>query len=160
MKRRIEVKICGLTNVEDAKAAWNGGADYLGFVLYPKSPRYVAASDLAAILAALPTGCRAVGVFVNESRRVIESVAAECGLYAVQVHGDEPAGEFSNMPLPIWRAVWFRDRAWSPAPHAWPADRYVIDAAARGCTVAPEFLPTGSTQRRSRNSIASCWPAG
>ena len=132
MKRRIEVKVCGLTNLDDAKAAWNGGADYLGFVLYPKSPRYIAVSALAAILNALPKDCRAVGVFVNESRRVVESVAKECGLYAVQLHGDESAGEFVDMPVPVWRAVWFRDHAWAPAPDAWPVDRYLIDAAARG----------------------------
>mgnify|MGYP001572702186 CR=1 FL=1 len=132
MKRRVEIKICGLTSVDDARAALDLGADYLGFVLFPKSPRYVTVSALAAILDKLPHPCRAVGVFVNEPRRVVDSVAAACGLYAVQLHGDERAGEFSDMPLPVWRAVWFRGKAWTPPAADWAVDRYVIDAAAAG----------------------------
>lgn len=132
MKRRIEVKICGLTNLEDARAALDLGADYLGFVLFPRSPRYVTVSALAAILDKLPGSVRAVGVFVNESRSVVESVVATCGLCAAQLHGDEPPGDFRDMPTPIWRAVWRRDGKWTPAPADWRANRYVVDAAPQG----------------------------
>lgn len=132
MKRRVEIKICGLTNLEDARAALDLGADYLGFVLFPKSPRYVTVSALAAILDKLPSTCRAVGVFVNEPSSVVESVATECRLYAAQLHGDESSDEFLRLTVPVWRAVWFRDKAWTPVPTEWRADRYVVDAAPKG----------------------------
>lgn len=132
MKRRVEVKICGITNLEDARAALELGADYLGFVLYPKSPRYITGSALAAILDKLPGTCRAVGVFVNDSRSVVASVATECRLHAVQLHGDECATDFPEMPVPVWRAVWLRDKVWTPTPDDWAVDRYVVDAAAKG----------------------------
>ena len=132
MKKQIEVKICGLTNLEDARAALDLGADYLGFVLYPKSPRYIAVSALAAIVDKLPANSRAVGVFVNEPPSVVESVTAACGLCAAQLHGDESADAFLHLVVPVWRAVWFRDKAWTPVPAEWRADRYVVDAAARG----------------------------
>ena len=63
----IEVKICGLTNIDDAKVAVDAGADYLGFVFYQKSPRAVSAKRVADIVSALGDGIRAVGVFVNET---------------------------------------------------------------------------------------------
>ena len=132
MKRRVEVKICGLTNLEDARAALDLGADYLGFVLFPKSPRCITVSSLAAILDKLPGYFRAVGVFVNEPRGIVESVVATCGLYAAQLHGDEQPGDFKGMPTPVWRAVWRRDGKWTPAPAGWHVDRYVVDAAPQG----------------------------
>ena len=61
----LEVKICGLTNAEDAAAALELGADYLGFVLYPESPRGITAETLADIVAGLPAGAKPIGVFVN-----------------------------------------------------------------------------------------------
>jgi phosphoribosylanthranilate isomerase len=132
MKRQVEVKICGLTNVEDARAALDVGADYLGFVLFPKSPRYITVSALAAILDKLPSTTRAVGVFVNEPPSVVERVAIECRLCAAQLHGDELSDEFLHLTVPVWRAVWFRNKAWTPAPAEWRADRYVVDAAVKG----------------------------
>lgn len=129
----LEIKICGLTNVEDAAAAARFGADYLGFVLYPKSPRATNAQAVAEILAALPPAVRAVGVFVNSKRAEIERVAADCRLHAVQLHGDERPEDFRELPLPVWRAVRFRDGAWRPRPADWPgATRYVVDAAVPG----------------------------
>lgn len=141
----IEVKICGLTNRDDALAALDAGADYLGFVLYPKSPRSIKALALARLIDRLGRRCRAVGVFVNESRCHVEQTAADCGLYAVQIHGDEPAGDFSGFPLPVWRAVKFISGGWVPSPGKWKACRYVVDSA-----VAGMYGGTGS---------AGNWPA-
>ena len=128
----IEVKICGLTNVDDARAALDAGADCLGFVLYRASPRGITADALARITEALPAGVRRVGVFVNERPDVVARVARECGLYAAQIHGDETYEGFEALPGLVWRAIRWQDGAWSPRLAAWPAERYVLDAAEAG----------------------------
>jgi len=128
----IEVKICGLTSRHDAVAALDLGADYLGFVLYGKSPRGIAAAELSRILDRIEVPCKAVGVFVNELRGDVASIASDCGLHAVQIHGDEEAEEFADMPVPVWRAVWCRAGRCSPEPGEWQAERYVVDTAAEG----------------------------
>ncbi len=128
----MEVKICGLTNVEDAQVAVAAGADYLGFILYKESPRAVTPQQITHILSALGNGIRAVGVFVNEVPSQVEAIAKDCGLYAVQIHGDEDAGGFVDFSIPVWRALWVRDGGAHPDPIVWPASRYVIDAAVPG----------------------------
>lgn len=132
MKHEVEVKICGLTNRDDAVAALDLGADYLGFILYSGSPRGITAADLMRVLERVQGARKAIGVFVNELRANVEKIAGECGLYAVQLHGDEEPGEFADMPVPIWRAVRLRDGVYKPVPEAWQAARYVIDAAVPG----------------------------
>jgi phosphoribosylanthranilate isomerase len=84
------VKICGITNLEDALVAVEAGADALGFNFYRRSPRYIAPEDARRIIAELPAAVMSVGVFVNESEpeqvaRVMDSVR----LTAAQLHGDE-----------------------------------------------------------------------
>lgn len=87
------VKICGLTNLKDALVAAETGADLLGFILSPKSPRYVAPETITAIVAgvrkafALPPRC--VGVFVNAAPAEVLHVLTETGLDLAQLHGDE-----------------------------------------------------------------------
>jgi phosphoribosylanthranilate isomerase len=126
----VEVKVCGLTSRDDALAAAEYGADYLGFVLYPKSPRGITAARLAGIADALAPSLRLVGVFVNESRSLVEQVASDCRLHAVQLHGDESAQAFREMPVPVWRAVRLGDDGiWQPPVEAWAVSRYVVDAA-------------------------------
>lgn len=87
------VKICGTTNLEDALAAAEAGADLLGFILYPKSPRYVAPETIAEIVAevraVMPSPPRCVGVFVNTPPDEVLAVLAQTGLDLAQLHGDE-----------------------------------------------------------------------
>jgi phosphoribosylanthranilate isomerase len=84
------VKICGITNLEDALAAVAAGADQLGFNFYKPSPRYIAPQDARAIVDRLPETVFKVGVFVNEeSPAVVRNVAKEAGIEALQLHGDE-----------------------------------------------------------------------
>lgn len=86
--RRVRVKMCGTTRLKDARAAVRAGVDALGFIFYPKSPRFIAAEQAAAIIKALPPFVDRVGVFVNATQGEIVG-AAQCGLSYLQLHGDE-----------------------------------------------------------------------
>lgn len=85
----VRVKVCGITNVEDALAAVEAGAHALGFNFYRRSPRYIAPAQVRAIIERVPEKILCVGVFVNEARQMIEDVMAQSGVAAVQLHGDE-----------------------------------------------------------------------
>ena len=85
------VKICGVTNLEDALLCVAAGADMLGFNFYTRSPRYVAPDEARRITERLPASVVSVGVFVNEeSPARVEEIASRAGVAAVQLHGDEP----------------------------------------------------------------------
>src|SRR5919107_1851641 len=84
------VKVCGITNLEDALAAVEAGADMLGFNFYARSPRHVSPADARRVIERLPAGVVCVGVFVNESSPGdVLSAARESGVSSVQLHGDE-----------------------------------------------------------------------
>jgi phosphoribosylanthranilate isomerase len=83
------VKICGMTNLEDALVAVEAGADAVGFVFYEKSPRYVSVETVREIVEKLPERVDRIGVFVNEQPEKVSDVAQKAGLTAVQFHGDE-----------------------------------------------------------------------
>jgi phosphoribosylanthranilate isomerase len=83
------VKICGITNLEDALAAVASGADALGFNFYQPSPRYITPQNARAIVDQLPDAVLTVGVFVNEELESVRSIATQAGLKALQLHGDE-----------------------------------------------------------------------
>ena len=85
----VKVKICGITNFEDAMAAIEMGADMLGFNFYPKSPRYIEPEDAAQIINALPAFIDTVGVFVNPTLDDVKKQIADGRLNWVQLHGDE-----------------------------------------------------------------------
>ncbi len=126
----VAIKICGLTSLEDAQVALDAGADALGFVLYPKSPRAVTRTVLARIVSELGGHAQCVGVFVNTPAGEVRQTALDCGLSAVQLHGDECADDFLDMPVPVWRALRVEADGCRPAPALWPmAVRYVADAA-------------------------------
>lgn len=85
----VRVKVCGVTNLDDALVAAAAGADALGFNFWPPSPRYIEPRRAAEIIACLPPFVTAVGVFVNESRPVVERLGRTSRVQAVQLHGDE-----------------------------------------------------------------------
>ena len=89
------IKICGITNVDDALAASDAGANALGFVFYPKSPRHVTLETVRSIVAKLPPQLEKVGVFVNESVDYVRDCVRQAGLTTVQLSGDESV-EFSR----------------------------------------------------------------
>jgi phosphoribosylanthranilate isomerase len=89
--QRTRIKICGLTRPEDVHAACAAGADALGFVFYPKSPRCVSAAQAGTLIAAMPPFVCAVGLFVNASVEQVLAVTAIAPLALLQFHGDESA---------------------------------------------------------------------
>jgi phosphoribosylanthranilate isomerase len=89
------IKICGITNLDDALAASDAGANALGFVFYPKSRRHVTLDTVCSIVAKVPRQMEKVGVFVNETVDHVRDIAKHAGLTAVQLSGDE-SPEFSR----------------------------------------------------------------
>lgn len=88
----MQVKICGLTKIEDALAAVDAGADFLGFNFYPKSPRYLTpekCADLQSAIKNQQSKIKTVGIFVNESVETIAHILELCGLDLAQLHGEE-----------------------------------------------------------------------
>jgi phosphoribosylanthranilate isomerase len=86
----VKLKVCGVTSLEDARAAIDCGAEYVGFNFYVKSPRYIAPASARAIIERLPDGIISVGVFVNESRpEDVAEILRVSGARMAQLHGDE-----------------------------------------------------------------------
>ena len=89
MFKKTRIKICGITRSEDVRAAVAAGADALGFVFYPPSPRYVTAEAVAELLQELPPFVVSVGLFVNASKAELQEVLAKAPIQLLQFHGDE-----------------------------------------------------------------------
>lgn len=85
----VKVKICGITNLEDALECIEAGCDALGFVFYRKSPRYISAEKAARIIRELPAHTLKAGVFVNGQEKATRRIAESCGLDMLQFHGEE-----------------------------------------------------------------------
>jgi len=105
----IRVKICGITRVEDAKASLDLGADAIGFVFYPKSPRYIEPTKAKDIVSYVSPFITSVGVFVNESLENIISIANTCKLDVIQLHGDEQQDIIDKIPRKIVKAIRIKD---------------------------------------------------
>jgi phosphoribosylanthranilate isomerase len=102
---RIFVKVCGITRPEDGLLAAQAGADAVGFVFYPMSPRRIEPERAAAIARELPPLVARVGVFVNASRDEMARVADEVGLDVLQLHGDESPAALDGLPRRALKAV-------------------------------------------------------
>ncbi len=100
----VKVKICGITNLEDALEAVAHGADALGFVFFKKSPRYISPSKAKAIIKKLPPYILSVGVFVNENKKIVEKIVSQTGINVIQLHGDEPP-KACNLSRPVVKAI-------------------------------------------------------
>jgi phosphoribosylanthranilate isomerase len=124
--KKMFIKICGITRLEDALHAAEHGATALGFVFWPRSPRYVEPTVAARIIAELPNGVTPVGLFVNEQLDRIRDVVAETGVSTVQLHGEEPASYAASLATPVMRAISL-DRGSETA--TWPiGTTFLVDA--------------------------------
>ena len=120
------VKICGITREADAAAAVACGASAIGFIFWPKSPRYVEPERARAIVRSLPPFVTPVGVFVNEDVEHVNRVANMVGLGAVQLHGDESPDMVDAVNRPVVKAL---GRIDAGTATAWPGRvRLLIDA--------------------------------
>lgn len=100
----VKVKICGITNLEDALEAVAHGADALGFVFFKKSPRYISPVKAERIIKELPPFISKVGLFVNETKKTIEKISAQTGINVIQLHGDEPP-KACSLSKPVVKAI-------------------------------------------------------
>lgn len=97
----MKVKVCGITNLEDALLCQQLGADFLGFVFYEKSSRYIPPDTAKTIINQLKPGTYKVGVFVNAVPEFINKLASYMQLDFAQLHGDEPAREIEKIHIPV-----------------------------------------------------------
>ena len=117
------IKICGITNQEDALCAVDAGADALGFVFYEQSPRYVLPEKVRQIISELPPFVTTVGLFVNATPDTIRQTMRISGLNVIQLHGDESAEDCRLNPYPVIKAVRIKD-----ADSLTGIDRYNVSA--------------------------------
>jgi phosphoribosylanthranilate isomerase len=140
----IDVKICGITRVEDAALAVELGARAIGLLFWPTSPRRVDRRLAKEIVAAVPANVCTVGVFVNQTDEAIE-IAQDVGLNAIQLHGDETPDSYGEQArshtrtgVSVIKAVAVRDKSALPAALAVPDSAHVLldahDAVKRGGT--------------------------
>lgn len=105
---RTRIKICGLTRQQDVRAALAAGADAIGFVFYPPSPRHVTFDQAAALAALLPPFVTAVGLFVNPEQAFVEEALARVPLQLLQFHGDESDAVCARFGRPWIKAARMR----------------------------------------------------
>lgn len=101
----MKIKICGITNLEDAICACTSGADALGFVFYEKSPRYIKPEDASKIIEKMPPFVQSVGLFVNNSADEINEIAKISGIDLAQIHFDMSENELLKLQIKHLKVV-------------------------------------------------------
>jgi phosphoribosylanthranilate isomerase len=148
------VKICGMTNLEDALTAVDAGADAVGFVFYEKSPRKISVEAAREIVEKLPESVEKIGVFVNESEDSICAIADGAGLTAVQMHGDDEDPHVADLVverhprLKVLVAISIHD----PSPVGWASiwDPDVVHAF---------LVDSGTPSKHGGTGVAFDWRA-
>lgn len=128
----VKVKICGITNREDAHAAVAAGADLLGFVFCEDSPRHVTVAEAAAIAQTVPPQVVRVGLFVNATEELVAEAMSACGLQLLQFHGDETpeyCRQFGAMSMKAFR---MKDAETLRQLREYPTDAWLLDAFVPG----------------------------
>ena len=128
----VKVKICGLTNLEDAHAAVSAGADLLGFIFAEKSPRRMTPEGVAAFVRHLPLHVLRVGVFVDPPEALVMEAATACGLNLLQFHGTETPEFCAHFGLMSLKAFRIRDEASLEALPDYRTDAWLLDTYSEG----------------------------
>lgn len=166
----VKVKICGITNLNDALLAVEAGADALGFVFYDKSPRCVEPDKAAEIIRGLPPFVTVVGLFVNTGIDFVNSTAESCGLDLIQLHGDETP-DFCSMvnrrvvkvfrirdaqslgPMKDYRVAGYLLDAYSPQVYGGTGHTFNWDIAKDAKMHGPIILAGGLTPDNVRKAV-------
>ena len=173
----VKVKICGITNLDDALLAVNAGADALGFVFFGASPRNVSTEQASAIIGRLPPFIQTVGLFVNESSFTINEIADTCGLDVIQLHGEESpdfcakvkrrvlkALRVKNItslePMASYQVSAFLLDAWSPTAWGGTGQTFNWDIAASAAMDGNIILAGGLTTDNIADAIRQVRPYG
>ncbi|MBF0146731.1 MAG: phosphoribosylanthranilate isomerase [Magnetococcales bacterium] len=128
----VRIKICGITRREDARIAIEAGADAIGLVFHDRSPRAVTVSRARELVAGLPPFVTVTGLFVNAALHEIESIAAQVGLNAWQLHGDEPPGFCNALSGRIIKALRVAEASDLRAAAAYQVAAILYDAKVSG----------------------------
>jgi phosphoribosylanthranilate isomerase len=123
----MKVKICGITNLEDALAAVDYGADALGFNFYSQSPRFIHPEKAIEILEEIPPSVWRVGVFVNEAEEIVSDLSQILELDFLQFHGDETPYYCEQFATPFWKAFRLQDEKSLDLLKKYHCDYYLID---------------------------------
>ena len=140
MAATLFVKICGITSSADAKTAIDAGADALGFIFYPKSPRFLDLEHARHIIRDLPRGIAKVGVFVNEPRDLLEQYIEGLSLDYVQLHGSETPQDCKGLPANVIKGLRIKSMNDISSVPDYPVAFYLLDAFSES-----EFGGTGHT---------------
>jgi phosphoribosylanthranilate isomerase len=128
---RTRVKICGITNLDDALAAVEAGADALGFVFYPESPRYVYPESVREIVGYLPPMITVTGVFVNEHIEKVQEISKYCSLSLLQFHGKESPEYCQWHGSRVMKAFRVRDASVIDEMKRYEVSGYLLDTYAQ-----------------------------
>jgi phosphoribosylanthranilate isomerase len=174
----VKVKICGITNAEDAQAAVNAGADLIGLVFADESPRRVTVEQAAAIARIVPPFVVRVGLFVNAPAELVMEAIGACGLQLLQFHGEETpeyCRQFGAMSMKAFRVkgaetiqtlpsyttdAWMLD-AYVPGQHGGTGHSFNWDLAVEAVKLGrPVFLAGGLTPENVGEAIRKVQPYG
>jgi phosphoribosylanthranilate isomerase len=125
---KTRVKICGVTNVADALAAAEAGADMIGLMFYEQSPRHIALATAVEISRALSPFVLRVGVFVNPQEALVTRAIGECNLSLLQFHGDETSEFCTQFGLMSMKAIRVRDAESLDQLAKYQTDAFLLDA--------------------------------
>lgn len=144
----VKIKVCGITNLDDAEKSLEFGADILGFNFYPPSPRCIAPGKAREIIERLPADAFNVALFVNEPKaRVNEVLAAgqlpdgRLGYRGLQFHGEENGDYCQGWDIKVIKAFRIKERSSLAALQGFPADYYLLDSFSAGYGGSGQMFP-------------------
>ena len=162
------VKICGITNLDDALAAIDGGAGALGFNFWPGSPRHIAMENAQHIIRQIPRTVLKVGVFVDEAREKVDEISCTAGLDVAQLHGREAPSDFPD-GVRVWKAIRVARDFNASDVDKYPGEAVLLDGPSNGVpfdwTIAARsskriIIAGGLDANNVRNAIHQARPWG